>query len=157
MQTDSAFSDFLAFSVAVTGFSAFRLRGTGQAEPYFAAVSEIVGDGIVADLLARFREVAGQAGADEAALERGLRRTILSDDRLGPVARNIIKLWYTGAWYGMPRPWRDVYGTREKDRDFVISPDSYTEGLLWPAIGAGPSGAKPLGYGIWATPPRIET
>lgn len=156
MQSDSVFEDFIAFSAAVTGFSEFRLRGTGQGEPYHSTVSRIVGEKTVADLLAAYRRVSGEAGGEEAALERGMRREILSDDRLGPVARNVLKLWYTGIWYGMSRDWREAYGTSEGDRDFVVSPEAYTEGLLWPAIGAGPSGAKPLGYGMWATPPRIE-
>jgi hypothetical protein len=157
MVSDSALNDFLTFSAVVTGFSEFRLRGTGQADSYFSTLSAIVGERIVSDLLAVFRRIADEAGGDEAALERGMRRDIFSDDRLGPVARNLIKLWYTGAWYGMPRDWREAYGTNESDQHFVVSPESYTEGLLWPAIGANPSGAKPFGFGIWATPPRIES
>jgi hypothetical protein len=37
----------------------------------------------------------------------------------------------------------------------VVSAASYTEGLLWPTIGANPNGAKAPGYASWAQPPRI--
>ncbi|HUP50697.1 MAG TPA: hypothetical protein VNA04_18125 [Thermoanaerobaculia bacterium] len=150
------FEEFLTFSSVLTGFKTFRLRGTGQAEVYFSTVNDIVGEGMVKELLETFRGVVRGAGDDAAAFERGLRREILSDGKLGPVARHVIKLWYVGIWYELPGEWREAYGENEKDRTFVVSPVSYTEGLLWPAIGANPSGAKPLGYGMWATPPRIE-
>ena len=61
-----------------------------------------------------------------------------------------------GTWYVLPVEWREAYAAGDRDRTFVVSPESYTEGLLWPAVGAGPSGAKPLGYGMWAMAPRIE-
>jgi hypothetical protein len=149
--------DFLDLSSALTGFSAFRLKGTGQAEPYLSTATEIAGETTVRALLTAFRCSAREAGDDKAALEHGIRRDILSHDRLGPVARNIIKLWYTGTWYALPAEWRESYASGGRDGTFVVSPDAYTEGLLWPAVGANPSGAKPLGYGTWALAPRIET
>ena len=146
---------FLALSAALTGFPPFRLTGTGQAEPYLATAIGIVGEGNMRDLLAAFGKVVAAAGGDQAQLDRGLRIAVLSDDRLGPIARNLIKLWYVGTWYQMPRAWRDAHGMADQDRDFVVSPTAYTEGLLWPAIGANPAGAKPFGYGMWATRPRV--
>jgi hypothetical protein len=149
--------DFLALSSALTGFSDFRLQATGQASAYLETAILAAGEGTVAELLTTYRGVRDQGGEDEAALDRGLRRDILSDPKLGPLARNLIKLWYVGTWYQLPADWREAYGAGESDRTFVVSPQAYTEGLLWPAVGANPSGAKPFGYGMWATPPRIET
>jgi hypothetical protein len=146
---------FLALSATLSGFSAFRLTGTGQVDSHLAAVTSIVGTGVMADLIAAYRAAERSAGGDAAAMERALRRLILSDARLGPVARNIIKLWFVGTWYQLPADWREAHGSAPQDHDFVVSPTAYTEGLLWPAIGANPAGAKPLGYGIWATQPRI--
>lgn len=150
-------NDFLRLSAVLTGFTPFDLRSTGQAEAYYSTLGDVVGDAIVGELLDAFRRVSGEAGEDEAARDRGLRREILSDDKLGPVARQVIKLWYVGTWYELPAEWQESYGTSENDRTFVLSPNSYKEGLLWPAIGANPSGAKPFGYGMWATPPRTGT
>src|SRR4051794_23830548 len=156
MASSDPLDDFLALSSALTGFSVFRLKGTGQAEPYLSTATEIVGGAVVRGLLSVFRRIADKAGDDEGALERGIRRHILSDGKLGPVARNLIKLWYVGTWYVLPVEWRESFSNGGRDRTFVVSPDAYTEGLLWPAVGANPSGAKPLGYGMWAMAPRIE-
>ena len=147
------FEDFLTFSSAVTGFAAFDLRGTGQAELYLSTLDDIVGTQIVGDLLDTFNGVTRDLGEDQTAIERGLRREVFSDPRLGPVARALIKLWYVGTWYELPAEWRDSNGENERDRTFVVSPSSYTEGLIWPTIGANPPGAKPFGYAMWATPP----
>ena len=74
-----------------------------------------------------------------------LRRDVFSDPRLGPVARNIVKMWYVGIWYELPRAWTEAYGALRKNVTFTVSPTAYTEGLLWPAIGANPPGAKAPG------------
>lgn len=146
---------FLALSSALTGYTPFRLKGTGQAEPYLSTLTEIVGETTVDELLEAYRGVAEAAGTSETARDRGLRLRILSDEKLGPVTRRLIKLWFVGTWYELEPEWREKFGATDKDTTFVVSPVSYTEGLLWPTIGANPSGAKPLGYGIWATPPQI--
>lgn len=150
-------TEFLEFSSALTGFSVFELRGTRQAEPYLGTLDRIVGAGTVDEMIDAFARARTDAGSDEAALERGLRTTVLSHDKLGPITRNLIKLWYVGTWHELPQEWRDAYGTSSEDRTHVVSPTAYTEGLLWPAIGANPSGAKPFGYGTWATPPKVRT
>jgi hypothetical protein len=158
MSADSGrLGDFLAFSSVVTGFGVFHLRGTGQVELYLATVDDIVGEEIVGQLLDTFCGVMRDAGEDQAAVQAGLRREILSDAKLGPVARALIKLWYVGTWYQLPVEWREPYGQNAMDRTFVVSASSYTEGLLWPAIGANPAGAKAVGYGMWATPPLVDT
>jgi hypothetical protein len=156
MHADHAeFRDFLSLSSVVTGFTAFQLQGTGQAESYFSTLIDILGETTVAALLQTFRRVRQEAGQDEAALDRLLRAEIFSDEKLGPIARNLIKLWYVGTWYQLPAVWRGTFGKQEKDTTFVVSPAAYTEGLLWPTIGANPAGAKGPGYGTWSVPPRI--
>ncbi|MES2570213.1 MAG: hypothetical protein V4710_09195, partial [Verrucomicrobiota bacterium] len=92
-----------------------------------------------------------------ALLEKGMRGAILSDEKLGPIARNLIKLWYIGTWYQLPAAWRERHGMIAEDRTFIPSPSSYVEGLLWPAIGAHPPGAKAPGYGSWTTAPEIPS
>jgi hypothetical protein len=157
METDTERAEtFLALSTTVTGFSPYELRGTGQAESYLETLDRLVGKQIVNEALAAFADVAREAGTESAALARGLRRHVFSDEKLGPVVRRLVKLWYVGTWYELPHNWQESYGENNLDRTFVVSASSYTEGLLWPAIGANPPGAKPPGYGSWANPPRIE-
>ncbi len=147
---------FLALSEALTGFGAFQLRGTGQAEAYLGTTAGIVGAATMRALLAAAAEARASSAGDAAKHEAELRRLVMSDDRLGPVARNIIRMWYVGSWYQLPKAWREAHGQSSQDRDHVVSPTAYTEGLLWPAVGANPAGAKPAGYGMWAMPPRIS-
>ena len=146
---------FLDFSAKLTAFRSFELQGTDQAEPYLSTVTDVVGQEILDELLETYVRAAGEAGDGDGALDRLIRRDILSDDKLGPIARNVIKLWYVGIWYELPSTWREAFGPRENDFTFMVSPVAYTEGLLWPTIGANPSGAKAPGYGSWAQPPRI--
>ncbi len=146
---------FLKLSSTLTGFNEFQLMGTGQAEAYLATARGVVGGGPVDELLRRYDRISADASDDVERLHRSLRADILSDELVGPIARNLIKLWFIGTWYQLPSAWRDAFGTSERDVTFVVSPASYTEGLLWPAIGANPPGAKGPGYATWADPPRI--
>jgi hypothetical protein len=146
---------FLAFSAEVTGFSRFELLGTGQAESYLASVVNVVGEGVLGELLDAYRRVGVEAGEDPRARAALLYRDVFSSEKLGPVARNIMKMWYVGAWYELPPEWTESFGARDDDVTFFVSPAAYTEGLLWRAIGANPPGAKAPGYGSWAAPPRI--
>lgn len=170
---------FVAFSAEATAFSTIDLWGTGQAADYLATVREEAGEDILRELLA-----AAQPGCVDG--------DTLADEKLGPLARNIIKLWYSGVWYELPAQWAARFGapvkavpaprrpgqqgmapralpdskgpleqqgrqrTPARTASFVVSAAAYTEGLLWRAIGAHPSGAKAPGYGSWAVPPVIE-
>ena len=150
------FQDYLTLSSVLTGFSEYRLRGTGQAESYFLAMLQVVGEHVVAELAQAFRAVQQTAGEDETAKDKLLRAQILSHEKLGPIARNLIKMWYVGTWYQLPFDWHEKYGGSENDATFVVSAAAYTEGLLWPTIDANPSGAKGPGYGTWGDPPNIS-
>lgn len=156
MTDEDALAAFLSLSATLTGYSRFRLLGTGQAGPYLATTRRAVGDDVLGELLTTFADVHGDAAGDEQELDRGLRARILSDDKLGPIARNVIKMWFVGTWYQLPQEWRDEYAVREQHSTHVVSPASYTEGLLWPTIGANPPGAKGQGFGSWVGPPAID-
>lgn len=147
---------FLNLSATLTGYSRFRLLGTGQVDNYLDAAREAVGDDLLGELLTAFGDVHREAAGDDPALDRGMRLRILSDDKLGPVARNVTKMWFVGTWYQLPQEWRDLYATGEAVSTHVVSPESYTEGLLWPTIGANPPGAKGQGFASWTGPPNIE-
>jgi hypothetical protein len=147
---------FLEMSSTLTGFTVFELQGTGQADPYLSTVSDVAGAEIVDELLDAYDRVQA-AGTGESDLGTGLRREILADEKLGPIARNIIKMWFVGIWYELPSAWRETFGAREADVMHMVSAGAYTEGLLWPTIGANPNGAKAPGYASWAQPPRIPT
>lgn len=148
-------SRFLDFSSTLTAFSVYELQGTGQAEPYLSTVTDVVGTEVVDSLLDTYARVKTADEVEGHDVDGMLRREILADEMLGPVARNIIKMWYVGIWYQLPAAWRQAFGTREHDVMHMVSAVAYTEGLLWTTIGANPNGAKAPGYGSWAQPPRI--
>ncbi|WP_010181941.1 hypothetical protein [Aquimarina agarilytica] len=146
---------FLEMSTVLTAFSEYELKGTGQLEAYFNTVVEIVGQGIMDELLNAFAEVKKIANNNEAILNKQLRFQLLSNDKLGPITRNIIKMWFIGSWYQLPNAWRENYGESQKDITFVVSANSFIEGLLWPSIDSHPPGAKAPGYGTWTNKPQI--
>jgi hypothetical protein len=145
--------DFLELSVVLTGYGQADLLGTGMVRPYYDEMVSIVGEAIVGELLGAAASSLRGAGSDAREREEAIRRTILDDAKLGPVARNVIKMWYLGNWYQLPRAWRDAYGAHARDIDHVVSAAAYQEGLVWRAIGSHPPGAKHPGFGTWSQPP----
>ena len=157
MSASKRMDRFLAFSAEVTAFSPYELRGTGMAETYLDTAIEVVGDQTVDDLLDAYDKAPASIGKDRALRDAHLRLAIFGDAKLGPVARNIIKLWYVGIWYELPRAWIEAYGASPVDFTQMASAQAYTEGLLWPAIGANPPGAKAPGFASWVGPPQIPS
>jgi hypothetical protein len=155
MQTQTElFQTFLNLSVVLTGFKKYRLLGTSQAELYFEKIEKIIGAKTMRDLLETFNNISSTN--DEVLIDDGMRSHIFSDPKLGPIARNIILVWYVGTWYQLPNDWTETYGQNGQDETFVMSPIAYTEGLLWPAIGAHPPGAKAPGWDTWGSEPVFE-
>ena len=143
---------FVDFSAQVTAFNPIEIWGTGLAQSYLATVDGVVGQRITDALLDAYDRIAMETTNERT--ER-LRQTVFGCEKLGPVARAIVKLWYMGTWYALPAPWQERFGPAARGGTFVPTPDAYVEGLLWPAIGAHPPGAKAQGFGSWQFPPRI--
>jgi hypothetical protein len=148
--------DFLELSAVLTGYGRADLLGTGLARRYYDETVSIVGEATVGELLGAAVSSLRAAGGDAAGLEEAVRRKILGDAKLGPVARNVIKMWYLGSWYQLPREWREAYGANARDTDHVVSAAAYQEGLVWRAVGSHPPGAKQPGFGTWSLPPQPE-
>jgi len=137
---------FLQLSEALTGYSSADLLGTGLLETYYNEVRDIVGGRIFGRLLVTWDESSSRSS--EACTR------ILGDPMLGPIARNIITMWYVGNWNQLPRQWRQTYGAHARDLTRVISAEAFQEGLVWDAIGAHPPTAKSPGFGTWAAPTK---
>lgn len=150
------FELFLQLSEQLTAFTSFQLVGTGEARSYYNTTLSIIGEDLLRELLLAFHSIQEETN-DEVGFDRALRHQILSDLKLGPIARNMIKMWFVGTWYQLPDTWREKYGVSAEDKTFVVSANAYREGLLWPTIGAHPMGAKAPGYGTWSAPPSIPS
>lgn len=142
---------FLALSVVLTGFDLYELQGTGVSDELFATLRRIV-PGPTRELLRVWREVS--RAPTPAEVEAGVRTRIMDDPRLGPVARNVITMWYTGLWVPLPNEWHYAWGTPPGDVNHVVSALAYQESLVWKAAGTHPMGARQPGFGTWALPPR---
>ncbi len=132
---------FLDFSVLATGYSRFHLLGTGQASLYFDTVRGVIGGEMFADFLETFNN----HGVD----------WVLGSAKFGPIARNIIKLWYIATWEELPLLWKIGFGDKINDGTFIASPHAYPEGLVWQTVGVNPPAAKAPGYETWKYRPII--
>ncbi len=146
---DDILEDFLLVSAALTGFTVADLHATGMVKTYLDTVRDITGD----DIAMRLLTVGSRALRWPDDVERQLQLRVMDDKDLGPVARSLVVLWYTGGWVQLPADWRQRNGASTADCDRLLSARSYTEGLMWPAIGAHPQGAKPPGFASWVDPP----
>jgi hypothetical protein len=153
---ESALELFLSLSVTLTGFTAADLWGTGMVRTYFDLVPSIIGGGVFGRFISRWRYTYIRGSGDEALLDDLVTSQIFEDPEFGPIARNVAALWYLGMWNQLPADWRNVHGAWANDTTFVVSPQSYTEGLVWTAIYTHPPAAKQPGYGSWALPPEEE-
>ncbi len=134
---------FLDISTQLTGFARVDLAGTGMTEDYLRALDEVLPSTILDQLLSEWpAEGDGPRGT-----------MVLDDPMLGPVARNIILLWYRGTWSRLPEAWRQAHGASPRDEDRLVSGAAYRAGLQWTAAGAHPPGASPQGYAAWSAPP----
>ncbi|WP_341486581.1 hypothetical protein [Pararhizobium sp. A13] len=138
---------FVALSALLTGFNAVRLHGSGMAEDYLSLLDRIVTIPTVDDLLDTLERLPVDHEGDR------LEAAILEDVRFGPIARNLIILWYCGTWSQLPAAWRAAYGESPLDTTHVVSGAAYQAGLQWVAAGAHPAGAKQQGFGAWALGP----
>lgn len=155
-QKEPSLEDFLDLSAMLTGYDRIDLQGTGLLDAYLKEVVSIVGAEIAAELTVAGARIYRKYRDRENKLEEAVRSEILSNIRLGPVARNVITMWYLGEWDQLPQSWVDAHGLAQTAPSHVVSADAYKESLVWRAIGSHPPGAKQPGYGTWSLPPSAD-
>ncbi len=155
MTQEKAPVEFLDLSVTLTGYKTVDLQGTGLVDFYWTQLGDLAGDDIRSRLMAAWDRARGSVRGNGVRLDRAVRREIMSDAVLGPVGRNLVKLWYLGQWDALPTSWWAEHGPADpqSNQDQIPSPAAYREGLVWDAIGAHPQGAKQEGFGTWQFPP----
>jgi hypothetical protein len=149
---------FLEFSAEMGGFSISELRSAGIAvgskpeDDYCALISSIVGDSTVGELLDAYAAI---EETDPGLRERALRQRILGHQKLGDIARSIIKLWWIAIWEPLPNSWMDAYGVTEENYGRAASKTGYLRALLFTVVGAHPPAANPPGYASYVGPPEF--
>ncbi|MGH9837599.1 MAG: sugar dehydrogenase complex small subunit [Blastocatellia bacterium] len=91
------------------------------------------------DLLKVFGEI-----ADDEYLAFEVRRRILDDAKLLPMAQQVINIWYTAEFVGADG--NPKAGTQKQ----------FYSGLLWKIIQAHPPSHSTQPYGYWTTAPEAE-
>lgn len=147
------FDLFMALSVLLTGFERVELDATGVEREYFDEVLRNAGEPVAKELWLATQRVL-EHEQSPARLEIAVREELLSSPKLGPVARNVIQMWYTANWTALPKSWHAEYGGPRDDADHVVSARAYPQGLMWKAINAHPMGGKQQGFGAWSLPPE---
>ena len=153
MSTDTMYRDFLRTSALLTGYSSASLEGTGQAETYLFTLQTLGGPDATTALLSAACGLLDGGDPGEDGFDDQVYAQIFDDPQIGPLATNLMRMWFIGAWYQMPDGWHDQYGGDPWAQSHMISPATYREGLVWHTIGAHPQGAKQPGFGTWAFPP----
>jgi len=152
MKKNTHFDSFLQLSAEMTGYTNTDLMGTGEAYCYYEKFTEIIDDSICQELWTKSNKI-WKAHKSESKKEEAIRKELLSHPKYGPLLRSLIKLWYLGQWDELSSDWREKYGNSLKDVNFIVSSNSYKQGLVWNAIGAHPMGAKQPGFATWSNPP----
>jgi hypothetical protein len=144
---------FLALSAVLTGFEQVELQGTGLAVTYYQAFTGIVRPEICEELWKLSSKIIDGNRHDEGALNKAIRREVLASLEFGPLAINIIQMWYLGSWIKLPVAWSKQFGTSAGDDTKVISAEAYKQSLIYDVMAAHPPGAKQPGFGSWSEPP----
>ncbi|HLF25523.1 MAG TPA: hypothetical protein VJG32_04255 [Anaerolineae bacterium] len=147
---------FLSLSVGLTGFNRAELLGTGLVQEYYQQVVSVIGEAISQELWAIARKLIERAGNEGADLEAAIRRELMASPKFGPIARNIVQLWYWGAWIELPQAWRNQHRASPQDVTHFTSAAAYQQGLLWKTMGAHPQGAQQPGFGSWSMRPTTK-
>lgn len=127
---------FAELGAALTGFAPYDLLATGMADLYLATARNQVGTAVLEAVLeAVDRDLNALRGAD---LE---------------VARALTYLWYTGAWPQLAPEAHGLLRRAAPNIEFIVSPEAYTEGLVWRTFNGHPAGAKAPGFATWALKP----
>jgi len=151
--TQDSLEQFLSLSVGLTGFDRASLLGTGLLEEYYQQITSVIGEAFSQELWGIARQLNAHANGADADLEAAIRRELMASPKFGPIARNIVQLWYWGAWIQLPEAWRRHYGTNPQDVTHFTSAGAYQQGLIWTAMGTHPQGAQQPGFGSWSLEP----
>jgi hypothetical protein len=137
---------FVALSSVLVGLDSSLLDPPldpqNLAGTYFSYASQRITPLVWDQLFSTFLGIQGQY--PPAQWPAAVNSRILQNPLLGPVGRQIIKMWMLGIWFDPPE--QSLSGE-------VISSTAFTRGLLWTVIRAHPTGYSQFSHGYWHTPP----
>lgn len=128
-----AISDFLALSRVLTGEKTLDLK-----------LGELYRNRLLVHYATTLEELesAFKPFATDKDAEKKLQALLQKSPKLGPIARAVLWVWYTGE-----------FKTPYETTDGPASHEPYAEGLLWKVIHAHAPGYTNAGFGAWAEKP----
>lgn len=135
-KTKPAATLFMELSAVLTGQKDLDVELSAE---YYMRISRSFED-TLAEILERFAKAPANQKKPAVA-------AIMTDAKLGPVAKEIIILWYFAGFFDPGRP----KGQQELGPETA---EQYLRGLLWPTIHAHPPGLSGGYFGYWKYPPE---
>ena len=151
LPSETYLEDFVELSVLLTGFPRSQLTEPTYSlhRTYWEKLNREVGPETARSLIDKYRRLVKVRARPERIGEEMLNppRSMKDSeaDKIAKVSRAVLQLWYLGRWHP-PDPFKTYVGE-------VVSPEAYTQGLVWKTIGAPASGTSTSPYGSWAQPP----
>lgn len=154
MTTTNTMTNFIGLSEVLTGFNSSVLapvldpvdiKTTYLNEWQQQVSSETANENLVAQILSSYAELKSQNKSNQAIGE-----TLLANADYELPCRQLIYLWYMGAWPTVIQSDDATHGRTSFD---TLSSDSYTSGLVWQVMQAHPMGDSNYRYGYWGNTP----
>ncbi len=134
---------FEKLSIILTGFSKADIIGTGMLQTYFDTIHTELEEGLFFELLFEVQKITVTNPEQPSTDELQNISELVSHSKYETAISQIIQLWYLGEWVFSPT----------SDQNYIISSQSYLEGLIWKSIAAHPMGGKQPGFGTWGFAP----
>lgn len=147
--TEPHFTVFVNISVHLTGFGKNELLATGMAVTYYYTIMKEPDYETVNLFFIQCNKILTQSKNPRALLS-AIEHDLIPPSNYDGLAKRIILMWYSGVWTQHP------LDKKIKTNAFVISPQSYAQGLIWSAAKTHPAGAKQPGFGSWSIKPLNE-
>ncbi len=100
----------------------------GMLEHYFNVVTNMNNVSTVESFLAKAEDILKSNKGDLVKINQAILNELMPDSWTQGWPKNIITMWYMGSWM-----------------DKMVSPQSYTQGLIWNTMETHPPGAKQPG------------
>lgn len=142
-RTNKKLKTFENLSAIITGFSKADIIATGLLEVYFETIENELGKDVFESLLLDFEKIKLNDAEQLSKSEHSNLKELIFSSKHKIIINQIIQLWYLGEWIT----------TSGSNQNYIISSQSYLEGLIWKAIAAHPMGGKQPGFGTWGFPP----
>jgi len=135
---------FVSLSSILTGYAESTLKPGADTQKLSELYFNVLNKEVAAQTISQLNTVfLGLSNPDEATVKT----QIVKDSILGPIAKNIIQMWYSGIWYNL---------NDKPDESYVVSSIAYKNGLVWSTIYAHPMGYSEETFGYWNTAPNTN-